>query len=315
VKHCPWHEITRLKGRASHFEKIESIRTRVAERTLLSTVEEAAGDLLKDMRRRKLSQLYVDRLDKLFTLHLPVEIRCAPLAEITPRDIAVVLSAANLSPSVLRLVRAFISRVFEEAATAQASLFHFSRDLEDHLRQVQGDRYDEQFPELKNLTEDDYKKIFQRLEAEVTYWQQAICARLSFEFWTPFYRLMGAEWNGIINRRWYPYPLAERRLNLRYGGRIDDKAAALLDRARQLGTEQFGPNLYWFPSRSGRKFGHIRTVDTIWRNTLRDIGARYYPLREVALSYRHSIFHMRSIWSWMYSEHGSTGDDSSALAR
>jgi hypothetical protein len=124
----------------------------------------------------------------------------------------------------------------------------------------------------------------------VTYWQQAMCVRLFFEFWTPFYRLLGARWDGIVDRRWYPYPLSERRLNLRYGGRIDEPVAVLLDRVRRLGTERFGPNPYWFPTQFGRKFGHIRTVDTIWRNTLCDIRARYFPLREMALSYRRWYF-------------------------
>ena len=161
------------------------------------------------------------------------------------------------------------------------------------------------FPELKDLTEEDYKQIFQRLEAERTYWQQAMCIRLFFEFWTPFYRLMGAQWVGIIDRRWYPYPLSERRLNLRYGGRIDGQVATLLDRVRRLGTEKFGASPYWFPSKFSRKFGHIRTVDTIWRNTLHDMQARYFPLREVALNYRRSLFLLRSRWNPVYAPQAS----------
>lgn len=290
-------EIDRLKERVPRSERLRRLRIQKAEQRLLGTIQEIADDMLKDMRQRKLGNPYIDRLDKLLSLHLPSTVRSAPLAEIAPRDIATALSAANLSPTALHLLRAFIDRIFREVAPARPSLWNFSRDLNDQFHQLQGDRYDTRFPELKNLTEDDYEQIFQRLEAEPIYWQQAICIRLFFKFWTPFYRLMGAEWNDIVDRRWRPYPPSEWRLNVRYGSRIDDHAAALLDRARRLGTEEFGPTPYWFPSKFGRKFGHIRTVDTIWRNTLYDLQSRYYPLREVALNYRHSIFHLRSVWN------------------
>jgi hypothetical protein len=267
------YEITRLKGLAPRLERMEAIRIRAAEQTLSSTVQEVAEDLFDEMRRRKLSQPYVDRLDKLFSLHLPGTIRSASLADVGPIQIAGALSTAHLSPTAFRLVRSFIGRIFQEAASARPSLFRFSHDLDDQLHQFRAELHDTRFPELKDLAEEDYKQIFRRLEAECVYWQQAICIRLFFEFWTPFYRLMGARWEGMIDGRWYPYPLSERRLNLRYGGRIDDQAAALLDRARRLGTEKFGPNPYCFPSKFGRQFGHIRSVDTIWRNTLHDMGA------------------------------------------
>jgi hypothetical protein len=218
-------------------------------------------------------------------------------------QIARALSTATLSPTALRLIRALAGRIFEEAAPAQPSLLRFSRDLNDDLHELQGDRYDVRFPELENLNEDDYKRIFERLEAELIYWQQAMCVRLFFEFWTPFYRLMGARWDSIVDRRWHPYPLSEWRLNLRYGGRIDGPVAALLDRVRRLGIERFGLSPYWwFPSKFGRRFGHIRTVDTIWRNTLQDVGARYVPLREVALNYRRSVFRLRSTWERIHSQ-------------
>jgi hypothetical protein len=260
------------------------------------------------MRRRKVSEPYIDRLDKLFSIHVPATIRSARLADVGPNQIARALSTSDIPLTALRLVQTFIGRIFETAALALPSLLYFARDLGDHLHQLQGDRYDKRFPELKDLAEEDYRGLFQRLETEGTYWQQAMCARLFFEFWTPFYRLMGAQWDGIVDRRWYPYPPSERRLNMRYGGRIDEQVAALLDRARRLGTERFGPNPYWFPSQLGRKFGHIRTVDTIWRNALYDIGARYFPLREIALSYRRSTFHLRSVWSLVQSQKLSQGD-------
>jgi hypothetical protein len=123
-----WSEITRLKG-LSPVENLEGIRTREAEQRLLSTVQEVAEDLLDDMRRRKLSEPDVDRLDKLFSVHLPETIRGAPLAEVTPDQIAKALSRSSLSVTALRQVQTFIGRIFQTAAPAQRSLLYFARDL------------------------------------------------------------------------------------------------------------------------------------------------------------------------------------------
>jgi hypothetical protein len=290
-------EIIHLKGRITYREKIQIGRVRAAEKELRRTLQEVADDLLRDMRRRKLSDTYIDRLDKLFAVHIPIMIRSAPLAEQSTAEIAAALGNANLPPSALQLLRPFLGRVFEKAAPARTEFFYFSRKLNDHLRQLRGNRDSSgmTFPELENFTEEDYRRIFQRLESETRYWQQAMCARLFFEFWAPFYRLMSARWDSIVDRRWYPFPRSEWRLNARYGGRIDDEISLLLDQVRSLGTEKFGPTPYWFPSPFGRKFGYIRTVDTIWRNILHDLQAPYMPLRDVALHYKNSPFRWRSV--------------------
>jgi hypothetical protein len=302
-----YQEITRLKGQTSHAEKIERRRLGAAEQTLLRTVQEVGEDLLSGMRGRKLSEPYIDRLDKLFSTGLSDTIRNTPLGRLGPAEIAAALSAANLPPTTFCMLRAFIGRIFQKAAPARPAFYYFSRDVSAHLRSKIGNS-STRFPDLKNLTEADYRQIFQRLETETTYWQQAMCVRLHFEFWTPFNRLLAARWEDIIDGLWYPYPTSEWRLNLRYRGRIDKEVAGLLDRVRQLGTENFGPTPYWFPSKLGRKFGHIRTVDTIWRNVLHEMRAPFFPLREFALNYRHSTFYLRSIWHRLEAYQQNTDD-------
>jgi hypothetical protein len=287
-------EIARLKGRISWAQELENIRTRRAEQSLLRPVRKVAEDLLHDMRKRGLSEPYVYRLDKLFSVHLPGAIQDAALADVTSRQIAEALSAKNVSPTALRLVRAFVGRIFETAAAANPSLIGFADQIEEHIHLLQGDPHETGLGEFNKFTEDDYNILFRRLETELKYWQQAMCIRLSFEFWAPLYRLMGARWDGIVGQIWYPYPLSERRRNFIYGKRIDDRVNNLLGRVRQLGMESFGPNPYWFPSKSGRKFKHIRTVDTVWRNILYDMRAPYVPLRRVALAYRGSLFLLRA---------------------
>lgn len=164
-----WSEITRLKGLISYLEKPESIRVREAKRRLLGTVQEVVDDLLEDMRRRRLSELHIIRVDKLLSIHLPATIRSAPLADLTPNQIARALSNSNPSPSALRLVRRFVGHIFETAAPAEPSFLHFARDLDSHL-QLQCASFHSGFPELEDLTVKYYKRMFQRLEAEDKYW-------------------------------------------------------------------------------------------------------------------------------------------------
>jgi hypothetical protein len=259
-----WHEIAHLKGQTTFVEQLENRRRQAAEKTLRRTVQQVGQNLLQRMRSRKLGEAYIDRLDKLFSIYLPEGIREATLADIEPAQMAAALSVAGLPPSAVGVLRPFIGRIFREAIAANPSLYYFSKRIGDHLHEHPNDY----LSSTGVSTEDYYNRLFNFLECENKYWQQAMCIRLYFEFRTPLSRLMAARWKDIVDDRWYPYPASEQTLNLRYGGRVVGNVVPLLDRVRSLGEVNLGPNPYWFPSRYGRKFGHIRTVDTVWRNAL-----------------------------------------------
>lgn len=110
--------------------------------------------------------------------------------------------------------------------------------------------------------------------------------RLFFEFGAPLTRLMAAEWRQCLGEFWYPYAPGERVTWFMHRQKIQTRTGLLLNQVGRLVKKHFGRSCYWFPSVHGRQFNHIRTIEGVWTKTLHDVGSRYYPLREFALSFR-----------------------------
>src|SRR5262249_13133819 len=142
------------------------------------------------------------------------------------------------------------------------------------------------YPELNKFPDRNYHRIFHVLESETEYWQQALAIRIYFEFHAPLTRILSAEWNQIVDQQWYPYSPEEKEFWFECREKIEKDARKILDRIQELSSSQFNKSSYWFPTKFGRKHSHIRSVEHVWRVTLRKCGMQYYPLREFSRSYR-----------------------------
>jgi hypothetical protein len=125
---------------------------------------------------------------------------------------------------------------------------------------------------LHALREDDFKRLFERLEQEEKRWQQALCIRLFFEFHVPMYKLMSACWAQIVDGCWYPYCPNEDEMRYGHHEVLTETERRVVKRILTLLRKDFGVSRYWFPSPFGRKPDHIKTVDGMWREALRDVG-------------------------------------------
>lgn len=280
-----WDQINRLKGRPT-FEELElrrrkQIAARRGKRTLQQEVDRVTGE----MRKKKLSPVYIDRLDKLFAVHLSKDLKMTRISDISPVDLATALVNKQTSASNIRVLRSFLWRVVQSGPLQDLGKHEFSEDFAKAFWERWAENIDVRFPELRDLHKADYKRVFRRLESEKVYWQQALCIRLYFVFGAPLSRLMSAEWSQCLDDSWYPYFPNERVTWFMHRQRLDE-AVRLLEKIRRLIRRDFGRSRYWFPSHHGRQVGHIRTVDSVWCNTLHDVGSRYYPLREFAMSFR-----------------------------
>lgn len=279
-------EIDQIKGRPTLDEE-KQVRWRKAQaRIQRLTFGRAAESLIVGMRGRGLSQAYVDRIDKLFATHIPAPLQKALLREVSAKDIAEAIVNTSIRPGNIRTLRSFIGQIFKRGSEFYGPLGRFSEDLSDHFWKRWDAEYKIDIPELAALKDTDYQRIFKKLEAQESRWQQALCIRLFFKFGAPLSRLMSARWAQVLEKSWYPYWPDERVYWFESQERIDDIAAAILDRVAFLARKDFGASELWFPSHFGRSAQHIRTVDPVWRDTLDAVGSRYYPLREFALSYR-----------------------------
>lgn len=279
-------EIDRIKGRLTRYQKswIEHKNTAAHVRTM--TLATAAASLHRGLFAAGRSQKYLDRLDKLFAIHVPEKLKHTELAKLNPKAVARALVKAKTSAGNIRVLRSFISQILERDASFDGRLRRF-RDQHSREFSVQWERRRKvQFPELNRTPDLTYSRIFQALEADEEYWQQAMSIRLYFAFKCPLKRILGARWQQIHEDHWYPYWPREKVLWLECREQINDDIKLFLNRLCQLIQRDFGKSIFLFPSHYGPNANHITTVENAWRRALRRSRLPYYPLREFSRSFR-----------------------------
>jgi len=305
-------EIDRIKQRPTRHEE-DSVQHRITGRlTRAMTLHRAAEALLRGMLSNGSSEAYRDRLGKLYALHIPQRLKQIPLERLEPWQVASALVKSKASTGNVRILRSFISQIIERAATFSGSLrrFHdeFSREFS-----IQWDRNrDVRYPELRKISAKKYKALFRALEADDTYWQQAMAIRMYFTFHAPLSRILRAQWKQIHENYWYPYHPGEKKYWFECREGIDGDAQELLRRIKRLGEQDFATSPFWFPSRHPRNVHHIRTIDLAWRRALRKSRLDYYPLREFSRSFRE--FNNPSYYLSFLRQHGQTGREIQNMA-
>jgi hypothetical protein len=279
-------EIRRLNGRLTSHEVREIKQHNRSLRMLSLTLGDAADRVTADMKKRKRSEAYILSVQKLFALHIQEPLGAISLADVSPGAVAEILVDRRISSGNIRTLKAFIAQIFRWAARSHGLLVRKADELNEVFWRLWEERYDVKHPELRNFKREDLKRIFRKLESEKQFWQQALCIRLFLKFGAPLTRVMSAEWAQIVESTWYPYYPRSRVLWFEAREEIDQEAAAILTYLASRIRRDFGRSVYLFPSKHGRQVAHIRSIDTVWRNTLHDLGLRHYSLWEFAKSVR-----------------------------
>lgn len=276
-------EIDIAKGRPTLEQDRQTRRQYIARRIRRLTLEEAVQKMTRGMCAEGLSQPYVDRLDRLFALHIPKKLWSSQLNKICPADLARALAAMAANGGNLRILKSFIGQLYDRASEFDSALHSFPAELSRQFWKEWQSVNKLPFPELQHLKRSDYEMIFDRLEAERERCHQALCIRLFFMFGAPLCRLMAAQWWQIVGDRWYPYLPEEKVYWFESSEPLDAHAHVVLGRVRKLAAK----SRYWFPSPDDPS-RPIATTQTLWRDILQRIGSRHYPLAEFARSYRPS---------------------------
>lgn len=279
-------EIDRAKGR----QTLDEENSKRAERTSVyvrrMTLGTAAQSMLNGMRANGLSQAYIDRVDKIFAHNIPRRLKDTPLGKLSPKVVAGLLARSKNPAGNIRILRSFLGQVLQRAAAFDGRLLAFSSNFSEEFLPRWRKNRDVRFPELRELSDDDYRRLLDAIDKQTGYWQQSLCLGLFFEFKAPLARVMAGEWRQIIEDYWYPYFPNEKTLWFESQEKITERAQALLDRTLFFVKRDFGKSRYWFPSSFSNRSEHIRTVETVWRHALQRCGIKYYPVREFARSYR-----------------------------
>lgn len=171
-------EIDLLKGRLT-LRDLRDVRDeerarweKAAARMRMLTLEEAARSVLDGMRARRLSEAYVDRVNELFH-RISIDLKQQPLCKIDADAVIESFLGSGMSEGNIRVLRAFIGQIFERASFFDGTLGSYSRDFSklfwkpcyNHQKIILRDMHD--------LSEEDFKRVFGRLEQEERRWQQA----------------------------------------------------------------------------------------------------------------------------------------------
>ncbi len=278
--------IKEIKGIPTR-QDLEKRRHLAREARMLSmTFGEFVAVRIEKMRHRRRSQAYTDRIDKLFNKIIPVELQNTLMSSLTSHPIIDAIISSSDKPGTVRVFRSFMSGVLDDAASCSFALRSVYNEYREGFWGKWEERVSLHVTELDSYAERKYHDLFDRLMGEKRLWQQALCIRLYFELSVPLSRLMSASWRQVYEGDFYPYFPGENRNWYWCRVRIHPDSSIIIDEIRRRARDEFPDSPYLFPTRFGRRFQHIRTVDGMWRNALFDLGIGYYSLKKFAESYR-----------------------------
>ena len=251
-------------------------------------VESYSLDRMAEMAFTKLRKSgrkdeYVIQLMKLFASISP-ELRQSTLAKIRLRKLAEEIAAPTLPFGQSKALQAFVGHLFARAKRWHGPLGRAADVLNRAIYAVRRKRKEPRFPEILLISNDDTNRLFRRLESESQFWRQALAIRLYFETRAKMRRVLGAEWDQIIDGVWYPYSPSQRRHW--YLGRefLNESARATLDLAMTRLRAEGLSSAFVFPKRDAS--GPITTIHRYWYRLTREFGWVGLPLSHVVQRYK-----------------------------
>ncbi|WP_072386437.1 hypothetical protein [Hyphomicrobium sp. CS1BSMeth3] len=278
-------ELAKLRGTAT-LEDEEAAQREIGKRRAAGlTFRQTADIILRGMASNGLSEAYTDRLEKLFSNHVPATVAAKLTREVSREDIAGILNSSRLAPGNLRILRPFIRQVLDvpwrfraETEVAPHQIDEIVNPIDDRPRSV-----------LHTWSQGQYEALFQLLESELDKWQQARCLRIYFlSLHCPLSQLMRARWDEL----WVTKHGGRSGLRWVYSERprgwdsFRSKGEQIFRECLLRGREEFGENEFCFPTHFGRNVGHIRSIEHIWRETLSSSNLSYVSPRAFRKAYR-----------------------------
>ncbi len=267
-------QIDRLTGRPTLADERRDQWARSAEQAGKITLARAAAGVITTLELGGRSQVYRDRLDKLFSAYVPENLKKKPLVKITLAEIASVLRSPVLSYGNMRALRPFLGKCIDLVrqfhGRTHESLWDFERMIEIKVQTVEHPMVHWESSRFKELI---------RYLSQHDVWQQGLCLALYFETRNALSAAMAAHWDDFVDVRYISrMHVGQRpmwRREWRAGGRrgwgaeITVRANTIFTLIEERHASDVAEKVErLFPSRYGRQHSHIRSVDHVWRQTL-----------------------------------------------
>lgn len=289
-------QIDRLAGRPTLDDEIRDQWVRSAEQARKITLARAAAGVLTNLELGGRSQVYRDRLDKLFSTHVPEHIQKKVLVEITLSEISSVLRAPELSYGNMRTLRPFLGKCIELVrqfhGRMHESLWDFERVIGVEVQAVEHPMVQWESGQFKSLI---------RYLSQHDAWQQGLCLALYFETRNALSAAMAARWDDFVDVRYAPRIYTGQRpiwrREWRAGGRqgwgteITVRANDIFKLVEERHVSDLADDVEClFPSRYGRQHSHVRSVDHVWRQALAHFDLPHIRPRLAHVLYRAALW-------------------------
>ena len=146
------------KARLTVDEEYEVDFRAASDRVQKMTLEAAAQSLIFGMRANGRSEKYVARLDKLFYNRISQKLRKTPLKQLSATAVARCLVDVKVPAGNIRILRSFISQIFERAANFHGPFLRFQDELSVEFQRRWEKNYDVRYPELRKLKKSSFSK-------------------------------------------------------------------------------------------------------------------------------------------------------------
>lgn len=272
----------------------EIIRNRYKDISLGRAIEL----LLAGMKSRGKPDPQIDRLRTVFYKYVS-EISELPISKISTSELSKVFCNSNLSDQNLQILRPFLGSVFLHKMVPRSTrlIFREARLIAKKNRQTRVTST------ISNWEFADYREFFSIILGHEEYFSQALCILLYLDSTrSPLTSAMAARWGdfslvapsknvhlcGLLGR-------TKEFLRWKFGPRrwdfenLDDFTSEALIEYRTGISQKPEPNEYIFKSSPGKDNLHIRTVDYVWRSSLRKIGLSYLTPRQFRLGYLQNL--------------------------
>lgn len=273
------------KGRLTLREEEHVQHQRVAARVQAMTLGGFAELILRGMRANSLDESYVDRLEKLFGMHVPDEQKERPLGKVSPSVIAKHITYPRLSGGNSRVLRAFISQLYSRAFHCHGPLGFVSDAIQRQVSKINDRNHRVPHPRILKIRDKEMRGFLSALEAEESHWRQALAIRLYFSTGAPLRRAQQAQWHQFLGDCWYPYHPDEKVMWLESREHMTSELRHVLELVEERHRCLAERSPFLFPSAHVRS-GHISSTQSYWQHISGTLGWEGLPLSHLVWRYR-----------------------------
>ena len=273
-------ELDRLAGRSTIEQERRAQRARTAARGRHVTLDRASRAVLTNLELAGRSTAYRDRLDKLFALYVPDNIRQKRLTRLKLADLLPLLENPELSLGNRRVLRPFLGRCI--ALTREVHVWpHRSLAELERMSITEPDRLSNHAMSSWDMA--TFRGFIDGFES-YGHWQQGFCLALYFSLEGPLTSVLAARWDhfrdiyypardfhdeGFWRREW------RHDKHRWWNNGVTNRANEVFERLERAHEHRGINSDFLFPSPLAARATHIKSVDHVWRQALAGHNVSY----------------------------------------